>query len=204
MKYEPCVYIVDDDDAVRKSLGLLMKSVGLEYRGFESAGAFLEAYDPADAGCLVLDVRMAGMSGIDLHKELLDRHYIIPVIFITGHGDVSMAVDAMKSGAVDFIQKPFSDQALLDRVNHALSMDKEGRKTLAQKDELERRSDSLTPREKEVMELIVDGHPNKVVAHRLGISERTIEIHRSRVMKKLGANSLAHLVRMAVRLREPH
>ena len=201
-KTEPTVFVVDDDEAIRKALRLLMKSVGLEVETYASAREYLEAYDPDRAGCLVLDIRMSGMSGIDLHREMLARHAITPVIFITGHGDVSMAVQAMKDGAVDFIQKPFGDQTLLDRIHHSLKLDEENRKVLAQQQKIADRVEALTPREREVMELIVEGHPNKVVAHRLGISERTIEIHRSRVMKKLGATSLPHLVRMSLRAKE--
>ena len=198
---DPTVFVVDDDDAVRKALELLLKSVQLRVETFASASEFLKRFDPEDAGCLLLDIRMAGMSGLDLYDDLRQRHAIIPVIFITGHGDVDMAVKAMKDGAADFIQKPFHDQTLLDRIQNSLDVDAQNRKLLAQESKIMERIGDLTPRETEVMKLIVNGKPNKVVAHDLMISERTVEIHRARVMKKLGATSLAHLVRMCIRVR---
>lgn len=194
------VFIVDDDRAVRHSLAFLMKSVRLPHECYASAGEFLERYDPERPGCLVLDIRMPGMSGLDLQEELNRRRAILPVIFVTGHGDVPMAVDAMQSGAVDFIQKPFRDQELLDRIQQALDSDGEARRELAETEELRRRHAALTPREKEVMALVVTGKPNKIIAWELDVSQRTVEIHRARVMEKMGARSLAHLVRMDVRL----
>ncbi len=192
---EPLVYVVDDDAAVRDSLTLLLKAVGLTGQAFSSAAEFLDNYDPEQHGCLVADIRMPGMSGLDLQDELNQRGAPIPLIFITGHGDVPIAVDAMKSGALDFIEKPFRDQDLLDRVHQALSWDKERRienlKTLAIRERLA----TLTPRETEVMECVVQGQANKVIAMDLGVSQRTVEIHRARVMEKMGVRSVAKLVR---------
>ena len=192
---EPLVYVVDDDEAVRDSLSLLLKAVGLTGQTFSSAAEFLNDYDPEQHGCLVADIRMPGMSGLDLQDELNRRGAQLPLIFITGHGDVPMAVDAMKSGALDFIEKPFRDQDLLDRVQQALAWDKERRienlKTLAIRERLA----TLTPRETEVMECVVQGQANKVIAMDLGVSQRTVEIHRARVMEKMGIRSVAKLVR---------
>lgn len=198
---QPTVYIVDDDDAVRDSLADLVDSVGLPTREFASAQAFLEAYDPNRSGCLVLDIRMPGMSGLDLQDRLCDLQSSLPIIFITGHGDIPMAVRAMQRGAVDFIQKPFRDQELLDRINQALE---KGTQTLAlqeARNEVSDRIHSLTHREREVMEMIVEGRANKVIAIDLGLSQRTVELHRARVMEKMHARSLADLVRMVMRLR---
>lgn len=192
---EPLVYVVDDDEAVRDSLTLLLKAVGLTGQTFSSAAEFLNHYDPEQHGCLVADIRMPGMSGLDLQDELNRGGAQIPLIFITGHGDVPMAVDAMKSGALDFIEKPFRDQDLLDRVQQALAWDKERRienlKTLAIRERLA----TLTPRETEVMECVVQGQANKVIAMDLGVSQRTVEIHRARVMEKMAVRSVAKLVR---------
>lgn len=197
------VYIVDDDHAVRRAVTLLLESVGYRTQGHASAREFLDQYLPEQPGCLVLDVRMPGMSGLELQQELNRRGAILPIIFITGHGDVQMAVDAMKQGAFDFVQKPFRDQDLLDRVNRALQSDQATRKLLARRDELRRRVDSLTPREREVMNLVVEGRSNKLIGGSLEMSERTVEIHRARVMEKMGARSLAQLVRMALELEDP-
>ncbi len=192
---EPLVYVVDDDEAVRDSLTLLLKAVGLASQTFSSAAEFLNHYDPEQHGCLVADIRMPGMSGLDLQDELNRDGAQIPLIFITGHGDVPMAVDAMKSGALDFIEKPFRDQDLLDRMQQALAWDKERRienlKTLAIRERLA----TLTPRETEVMECVVQGQANKVIAMDLGVSQRTVEIHRARVMEKMAVRSVAKLVR---------
>jgi FixJ family two-component response regulator len=146
----------------------------------------------------VLDIRMPGMSGLELQVKLNERHSILPIIFITGHGDVPMAVEAMQAGAVDFIQKPFRDQDLIDRINRALEKDREMRSQLRERDEIRRRMSQLTPREREVLELVTQGKANKVIAGDLNVSQRTVEIHRARVMEKMGANSLAHLVRMVI------
>jgi two-component system, LuxR family, response regulator FixJ len=194
----PTVFVVDDDEAVRSSLRLLLRSVGLPAVAYPSAQAFLAAYSPDQPGCLVLDVRMPGMSGLELQHQLNRRGAIVPVIFITGHGDVPMAVEAMQEGAFDFVQKPFRDQELLERVNRALDKDRTTREQLNQTGGTRERFASLTPREREVMLLMVDGKANKVMAGDLGVSQRTVEIHRARVMEKMEARSLAHLVRMAI------
>jgi two-component system response regulator FixJ len=199
MKEKPAtVFVVDDDDAVRTSLRLLLKSVGLPVETFGSAQEFLDAFDADRAGCLVLDIRMPGMSGLELQQKLNEMHAIIPIVFITGHGDVPMAVEAMQHGAVDFIQKPFRDQDLIDRINQALERDKENRAGLKERDAIRRRMEQLTPREREVLDLVTQGKANKVIAGDLNVSQRTVEIHRARVMEKMGASSLAHLVRMVI------
>jgi two-component system, LuxR family, response regulator FixJ len=190
----PLVYLVDDDPAVRDSLGLLLRSVGLASAVFPSALAFLEAYDPDRHACLVADIRMPGLSGLELQQRLNDRGAKIPIIFITGHGDVPMAVNAMKSGAMDFIQKPFRDQELLDRINTALQQDREERIRRSEENAIKRRLAALTPRETEVMWRVVRGQANKVIALDLGVSQRTVELHRARVMRKLKMRSLAELV----------
>jgi len=200
---KPTVFIVDDDEPVRDSLRMLMRSVGLNAETFSGAAEFLQAYDGDRPGCLVLDIRMPGMSGMELQEKLNDLHAIIPVIFITGHGDVPMAVKAIQHGAADFIQKPFRDQDLLDRINKAIEQDTSNRAQLLETRDIEERLANLTPREKEVLDLIVDGRPNKVIAADLDVSQRTVEIHRARVMDKMRASSLAHLVRMVMRLRNP-
>jgi len=187
----PTVFIVDDDDAVRDSLRMLMKSVGLDAECHASAQEFLDAYDPDRAGCLVLDVRMPGMSGIDLQERLTAMHSILPIIFITAHGDVPMAVQAMHAGAVDFMQKPFSDQALLDRVQQVIERDLKNRSLLHGRKEIRERIESLTPREKEVMEMVAEGKANKVIAIDLGVSERTVEISPSPRDEQDGGGVLA-------------
>jgi two-component system, LuxR family, response regulator FixJ len=192
----PMVFIVDDDEAVRASLGFLLKSVGIAATSLESAQAFLASHDALQPGCLLLDIRMPGMSGLELQQQLNLRGAIIPVIFITGHGDVPMAVAAMKDGAFDFLQKPFRDQDLIDRVQRALVRDQENRVALSQHTKIRARLDSLTSREREVLALMTRGKPNKVMAADLGISQRTVEIHRARVMEKMEARSLAQAVRM--------
>jgi len=192
------VVVVDDDEAVRSSLRLLMKSVGLAVDTHASAGEFLGAYNPAQPGCLVLDVRMPGMSGLELQEQLNLKGAIIPVIFVTGHGDVPMAVEAMQHGAFDFLQKPFRDQELLDRVQRALARDAQSRATLAAGALIRERIESLTPRERQVMQLVTQGKANKVVGAELGVSQRTVEIHRAHVMEKMHARSLAELVRMVL------
>ncbi len=191
---EPLIYVVDDDAAVRDSLTLLLRAVGLTGQAFSSATEFLQNYDPEQHGCLVADIRMPGMSGLDLQDELNRLGAHIPLIFITGHGDVPMAVDAMKSGALDFIEKPFRDQDLLDRVNQALSWDKERRTRNLETLAIRERLAALTPRETEVMERVVQGQANKVIAMDLGVSQRTVEIHRARVMEKMEVRSVAKLV----------
>jgi FixJ family two-component response regulator len=197
-KFPPTVFVVDDDESVRRSLHFLLRSAGLESRMFGSAAEFLAAYDPTQPGCLVLDVRMPGMSGLELQHELNLRGAIIPVIFITGHGDVPMAVEAMQHGAHDFLQKPFRDEDLIERVRGALDKDAKARAALEQHNSIRARLDSLTPRERDVLVLMARGKQNKVIAHELGVSQRTIEIHRARVMEKSGASSLAELIRMVM------
>jgi two-component system, LuxR family, response regulator FixJ len=196
----PTTFVVDDDEGVRNSLRFLLKSVGLETRTLASAGEFLETYKPDQPGCLVLDVRMPGMSGLELQQQLNLRGAVIPVIFITGHGDIPMAVEAMQHGAFDFLQKPFRDQDLIDRIQRALERDAHNRAALAQHAKIRERFESLTPREREVLALMARGKPNKVMAAELGVSQRTVEIHRARVMEKSGAASLAQLVRMVMDL----
>jgi two-component system response regulator FixJ len=190
------VFVVDDDEAVRSSTKLLLKSVGLPAVTFASAQEFLDNYDPLQPGCVVLDVRMPLMSGLELQQLLNIRGAIIPVIFITGHGDIPMAVEAMQHGAFDFLQKPFRDQELLDRVQRALTRDTENRARLRHTDRIRERLASLSPREREVLELVTQGKANKMVAGDLGVSQRTVEIHRAHVMQKMEAGSLAELVRM--------
>ncbi len=197
---ESTVFIVDDDEAVRDSLSMLLKTVGLAAECYASAQEFLADYDPELPGCLLLDVRMPGMSGIDLQERLVAMHSILPVIFVTGHGDVPMAVHAMRAGAVDFIQKPFNEQNLLDRIQQAIEQDRKSRELLSRREEIAKRIATLTAREREVMLLVVEGKANKVIAINLGVSERTVEIHRGRVMHKMGAQSLPHLVRIVLQL----
>lgn len=201
-KTEPTVFIVDDDEAIRDSLQMLMSSVGLESACYASAQEFLTDYDPDQPGCLVLDVRMPGMSGLDLQERLVAMQSILPIIFITGHGEVPMAVHAMRAGAVDFVQKPFSEQALLDQIHRAVEQDSKSRALLGRRDAIIERVASLTPRERQVMGMVIDGMANKVIAIDLGVSERTVEIHRARVMQKMGAESLPHLVRMAIEAKD--
>lgn len=197
-KGPPTVFVVDDDESVRGSLRFLLRSVGLESHAFGSAPEFLAAYDPAQPGCLVLDVRMPGMSGLELQQELNVRGATIPVVFITGHGDVPMAVEAMQHGAHDFLQKPFRDEELIERVQRALARDAKTRAGLKAHESIRERLDSLTPRERQVLALMARGKPNKIMAYELGVSQRTVEIHRARVMEKSGASSVAELVRMVM------
>jgi len=196
----PTVFVVDDDEGVRNSLRFLLKSVGLQTQTLASASEFLDSYKPSQPGCLVLDVRMPGMSGLELQQQLNLRGAVIPVIFITGHGDIPMAVEAMQQGAFDFLQKPFRDQDLIDRIQRALERDNRNRAALDQHAKIRERLDSLTPREREVLALMTRGKPNKIMAAELGVSQRTVEIHRARVMEKSGAASLAQLVRMVMDL----
>ncbi|HMN44753.1 MAG TPA: response regulator FixJ [Povalibacter sp.] len=194
----PTIFVVDDDSAVRDALKLLLRSVGQAVETFGSGQEFLEAYSEDRPGCLVLDIRMPGMSGLELQQKLNERHSILPIIFITGHGDVPMAVEAMQAGAVDFIQKPFRDQDLIDRINQALEKDGNNRAALGERNDIRHRLETLTPREREVLDLVVHGKANKVIAGDLKLSQRTVEIHRARVMEKMQASSLAHLVRMVL------
>jgi two-component system response regulator FixJ len=196
----PTVFIVDDDSGVRSSIRVLMKSVGLPAMPYASAKEFLEAYHPHQAGCLVLDIRMPGMSGLELQDMLNERGAVIPVIFITGHGDIPMAVEAMRHGAFDFLQKPFRDQDLIDRIQKALARDQETRESLREHGKTRARIGSLTPREREVLDLLTSGKANKMMAQDLGLSQRTVEIHRAHAMEKMGARSVAELVRMVMDL----
>lgn len=190
------IYIVDDDDGMRRAMSVLMSTVGYQPVAFAKPGEFLARYNPNQPGCLILDVRMPEMSGLEVQQQLNRSGAMLPVILITGHGDIPMAVQAMKDGAFDFLQKPFRDQDLLDRINGALKQDAQNRATIERHADLKRRAESLTPREREVMALVVDGRANKVIAIDLGLSERTVEIHRANVMDKMGARSVAHLVKM--------
>lgn len=192
----PTVFIVDDDAAIRHAMKTLLDSVNLPSEIFASADDFLDKVSDRRAGCLVLDIRMPGLSGLELQQELNRRGNRIPIIFITGHGDIPMAVEAMQNGALDFIQKPFRDQDLLDRVSDALKTDRKRRGKERQQKDIAERIETLTNREHEVFDLVVTGKPNKVIAYELGVSQRTVEIHRSRVMEKMQARSLADLVRM--------
>ena len=203
MREDPAtVFVVDDDEAVRASLKLLLKTLGLPAQTYASAQEFLATFDERRGGCLVLDIRMPGMSGLELQEELNTRGAMMPIIFITGHGDVPMAVEAMQRGAMDFLQKPFRDQDLLDRISEALAKDRAGRELLGNRERIHARIVGLTPREREVMALVTQGKANKVIAADLDLSQRTVEIHRAHVMEKMGENSLAHLVRMAIEMDE--
>ncbi|HLA72202.1 MAG TPA: response regulator [Steroidobacteraceae bacterium] len=197
------VFVVDDDDAVRNSLRLLLKSAGFSTEVAASAQEFLSTYDAAQPGCLLLDVHMPGMTGLEMQHQLNVRGAAIPVIFITGHGDIPMAVEAMQHGAFDFLQKPFRDQELLDRVQRALTRDTEYRARLRQTERIRERLASLSPREREVLDLVTQGKANKMVAGDLGVSQRTVEIHRAHVMQKMEAGSLAELVRMMMAVAPP-
>jgi RNA polymerase sigma factor (sigma-70 family) len=194
------VYIVDDDALVRRSLERLVLSVGRRVKTFSTAQEFLDCQRPDGPACIVLDVRMPGLSGLDLQEKLSVSGLDMPVIFVTGHGTVPMSVRAMKAGAIDFLQKPFDDQVLLDAIQLAIDKDRQDREKRAGHQELERRLDSLTPREREVFALVVRGLLNKQIAGELGTSEKTIKVHRARVMQKMQADSLADLVRMGMNL----
>jgi two-component system, LuxR family, response regulator FixJ len=195
------VMVVDDDAGVRNAMRALLKSVGLNSVLFGSAQEFLSAYEPSQLGCLVLDIRMPGMSGMELQQELNMRGAVVPVIFMTGHGDIPMAVEAMQHGAFDFLQKPFRDQDLLDRIQRAIARDAELRKSLGEHARIRAHLESLTPREREVLDLMTRGLQNKVIGQELGVSPRTVEIHRARVMEKMNAGSVAELVRMMLDLK---
>ncbi len=193
---QPTVFIVDDDPAIRFAMQALMDSVNLRHEIFPSGDEFLAAVSDHRPGCLVLDIRMPGLGGLELQQELINRGNELPIIFITGHGDVPMAVEAMQKGAIDFIQKPFRDQDLLDRIRDALKTDEQRRTQQQKHSEVADRVARLTKREREVFDLVVTGKPNKVIAYELGVSQRTVEIHRARVMEKMQARSLADLVKM--------
>ena len=194
---DPTVFVVDDDDAVRDSLSLLLETAGHRVEAFDSGPKLLAALTPERRGCVVADVRMPGMDGLELQQELLARHIRMPIIIMTGHGDVPIAVRAMKAGAVDFVEKPFAEESILETVRVALAQSERTTRSPAEHAFQERLAE-LTQREHEVLRAMVAGHPNKVIAHLLQISPRTVEIHRARVMEKTGARSLSHLVRLAL------
>ena len=192
------VFVVDDDEGVRDGLSLLLATVGQSCELYASAYEFLDAYDQDRHGCLVLDIRMPRMTGLDLQEKLIEMESKLPIIFITGHGDIPMAVEAMRRGAVDFIRKPFREHDLLDRINEALSVDDTVCKQAMNRQKLNEKLASLSEREWDVFERVADGHMNKLIATDLGISERTVEVHRGQVMKKLGVKTLAQLVRVKI------
>jgi FixJ family two-component response regulator len=198
---EPIVFVVDDDPEVRESVRRLASTVGVACETFATAREFLDAVDSARPACLVVDVRMPGMSGLDVQRELTARNIPLPTIMITGYGDVPTAVQALKAGAFDFIEKPFSRQLLLDRITQALVVARERHGAQAERAEQARRLARLTPRERQVLELVVQGRTNKAMAAELGLREKTIEVHRAHVMRKMGVGSLAELVRVTLALR---
>jgi two-component system response regulator FixJ len=198
MQPEPTVYVIDDDDAVRQSLEFLLKTAGITVRGFESAKAFLEMLPQIQSGCVITDVRMPEITGIDLLRRLKEGNLDIPVIVITGHGDISLAVEAMKIGAVDFLEKPFDDDLLLSAVRSALNTEAGAAKHKAEIADIHDKLAALSNRERQVLEGLVAGKANKVIAFDLGISPRTVEIYRANLMTKMSANSLSDLVRMAM------
>lgn len=197
---QPVVLVVDDDDEVRASLERLIRSAGLTVKTFASADQFLKSERPDVPGCLVLDVKLPGLGGLDLQRRLADSDLAIPIVFITGHGDIPMSVRAIKAGAVEFLTKPFRDQDLLDAINQAIELDRTTREWKSEIAKLRDRYETLTPREQEVMQLVVAGMLNKQIALELGTSEITIKVHRGQVMQKMQANSLADLVRISERL----
>jgi RNA polymerase sigma factor (sigma-70 family) len=191
------VYIVDDDDDLRRSLQWMLTEAGFDVQAYNSADQFLEDYDPSMGGCLLLDVRMPGMSGVDLQSRLVEKQSSIPVIVMSAYGDVSLAVEAMRSGAIDFIEKPFKRAKLLERVEQALKQGESARQRASQLEEIQQRVARLTPRERQVMQRVVIGHSTKQIAYEWNVSVRTIEVHRSRIMRKMQADSIAELVLMA-------
>lgn len=199
MPEDSVVFIIDDDAAVRDSLSWLVESVGLHVKSFANADEFLEAYDPSLLGCIVLDVRMPGLSGLDLQEELIRRASDLPVLIITGYGEVQGAVRALKAGAADYLQKPVSDQTLLDRIQDCLRANIRERKKRADQEDVVSRMASLTTRQRQVMDLVVGGGSNKEIAQCLDISVKTVESHRGHVMRKMGVSTIADLARLALR-----
>jgi two-component system, LuxR family, response regulator FixJ len=195
---EPVVHVIDDDEAMRESLAFLLDAAGLTARTYESATRFLETVETAGSGVIVTDVRMPEMSGLELVRRLKARETPLPIIMITGHGDVPLAVEAMKAGVVDFLEKPFEDEALLAAIRAALAESRRNDEELAERERLRQVLESLSPREHEVLEGVVAGKLNKVIAHELGISPRTVEVYRANVMSKTGARGLSELVRMVL------
>jgi len=195
---EPTVFIVDDDSAVLKGLRLLVKSLRMNVETYLSAQEFLDSYDPARPGCLVLDVRMPGISGLELQEKLRQRNINIPVIIMTGYGEVAVAVEAMKKNAMEFLEKPISGQVLLDRIQKAIAKDARIRQEQAAQKTITSRLALLTSRERQVMDLVIVGKLNKVIARELGVSQKTVEFHRSNIMKKMKVESLAELVRLVI------
>ena len=199
----PVVFVIDDDPSVRSSLKFLLSTVGLQVESFGSADSFLHKEPPDVPSCLVLDVRMPGLSGLDFQHELATRHIHIPIVFLTGHGDIPMTVRAMKAGAVEFLTKPFRDQDLLDAVRVALKRDRARREQEKEVVDLQRRYDSLTSREQQVISMLVSGMLNKQIAGQLGTAESTVKVQRSRAMEKMHAESLVDLVRMIEKIKGP-
>jgi RNA polymerase sigma factor (sigma-70 family) len=199
----PVVFVVDDDPSVRSSLKFLLSSMGLQVESFDSAETFLQRKPPDAPSCLVLDVRLRGLSGLDFQRELAARNIRIPIVFVTGHGDIPMSVRAMKAGAIEFLTKPYRDQDLLDAVRIALERDRARREQEKEVTDLQQRFDSLTPREQEVISMVVSGMLNKQIAGQLGTAENTVKVHRSRAMEKMNAQSVADLVRMIEKLKGP-
>jgi FixJ family two-component response regulator len=201
-KTQPTVFIVDDDQAVRDSLRWVIESAGFTVKAYPSAESFLQGLEPDQPGCLVLDVRMPEMDGLQLQKSLLAENHLLPIIFVSAHGSVPDAVGALREGAIDFLTKPFDNEVLLERIQSSIELDRKRREARQQQESIGARMAKLTLRERQVLELIVMGKPNKIVAAELGISTKTVEIHRSRVMEKLAARNLAELIHLTGLLRD--
>ena len=197
------VFVVDDEPDVRAALRLLIKSVGYSVECFESADLFFDQFEPERKGCLILDVRMPGMSGMDLQEKLASMETLLPVIMISGHGEIPMAVKAVQNGAIDFLQKPFSDQQLLDRISQAMEINSKRHDVHDVRQDAQTKYDSLTPRENEIFSEVVTGKLNKVIAYELNISTRTVEIHRAKAMEKMGAKNLSELINLANLIKSP-